>query len=135
MSACLLTIYLDAGNEIASHAMLLPDGIRCSPKATRRDWTEELLAQIRDLYREFTDPHGADKVNLQGIVFETNEGGRLPLEKYLAATLDQRDVAASDPKTLDTVARERGLNAKYLGALLSMLSGHEPSLLLDGLRA
>ena len=29
-------------------------------------------------------------MNLQGIVFGTNEGGRLPLEKYLAATIRER---------------------------------------------
>ena len=90
MSPSLITKYLDAGKDIASHAVLLPDGIRFSPKTTRRDWTEEILAQIRGFYREFTDPRGGDKVNLQGIVFETNEGGRLPLEKYLAATLERR---------------------------------------------
>ena len=81
MSPSLVTKYLDAGKEIASHAVLLPDGIRFSPKNTRRDWTEEVLAEIREFYRGFTDPRGGDKVNLQGIVFETNEGGRLPLEK------------------------------------------------------
>src|SRR5205814_4926551 len=40
MSPSLITKYLDAGKEIASHAVLLPDGIRFSPKSTRRDWTE-----------------------------------------------------------------------------------------------
>ena len=85
MSPSLVTKYLDAGKDIASHAVLLPDGIRFSPKTTRRDWTEEILAEIREFYREFTDPSGGDKVNLQGIVFDTNDGGRLPLEKYLAA--------------------------------------------------
>src|SRR5216117_3120637 len=78
MSPSLVTKYLDAGKDIASHAVLLPDGIRFSPKNTRRDWTEEILAEIRQFYRGFTDPRGGDKVNLQGIIFETNEGGRLP---------------------------------------------------------
>jgi len=52
MSPSLLTKYLDAGKEIASHAVLLPDGIRFSPKTTRRDWTDETLARIREFYRE-----------------------------------------------------------------------------------
>src|SRR6266853_1227771 len=95
MSPSLITKYLDAGKEIASHAVLLPDGIRFSPKFTRRDWTEEILTGIRQFYRQFTDPHGGDKVNLQGIVFETNDGGRLPVEKYLAATLVERDALVS----------------------------------------
>ena len=135
MSPSLITKYLDAGKEIASHAVLLPDGIRFSPKSTRRDWADEILAQIRQFYLQFSDPHGGDKVNLQGIVFETNEGGRLPIEKYLAATLTKYDHKDDLRKTLDTLARERGLNSKYLKNLSIMLSGKEPSLLLDALRA
>src|SRR5437762_1420629 len=60
MSPSLLAKYLDAGKEIASHAVFLPDGFRFSPKTSRRDWTEELLGQIRSFYREFTDPRGGD---------------------------------------------------------------------------
>jgi hypothetical protein len=135
MSPTLLTKYFDAGKEIASHAVLLPDGIRFSPKTTRRDWTEELLAEIRAFYSQFSDRHGGEKVNLQGIVFETNEGGRLPVEKYLAATLTARDAGASGSQNLDAIAREHGLNVKYLSALYAMLTNGEASLLLDELRA
>src|SRR6185436_9541778 len=94
-------------------------------------------AQIRGFYREFTDPRGGDKVNLQGIIFETNEGGRLPLEKYLAATLEIAASGTSDAtgQRVEALARERGLNARYLGTLLQVLSGSEPSLLLDGVRS
>src|SRR4029077_4727445 len=81
------------------------------------------------------DPSGGDKVNLQGIVFDTNEGGRLPLEKYLVATLAERDSLNAKRKTIETVARERQLNAKYLGILWKSLTSSEPSLLLDSLRA
>ena len=49
MSPSLLTKYLDAGKEIASHAVLLPDGIRFSPKTTRRDWTDEAVGEIKDV--------------------------------------------------------------------------------------
>jgi hypothetical protein len=139
MSPSLITKSLDAGKDIASHAMLLPDGIRFSAKTTRRDWTEEILAEIRGFYREFTDPGGGAKVNLQGIVFETNAGGRLPVDKYIAATLAERDALLAGTKTTDAVAHERGLNAKYLGTLFKTLS--QPltdvrgSLLLDGIRA
>ena len=90
MSPALLSNNLDAGKDIASHAVLLPDGFRFSAKTTRRDWTEEVLTEIRQIYRQFTDAKGADKVNLQGIVFDTNEGGRLPLEATLRATLEWR---------------------------------------------
>ncbi len=87
-----------------------------------------------NFYRQFTDASGGDKVNLQGIVFDTNQGGRLPLEKYLAATLIERESLASGSKTIETVARDHGLNAKYLGMLWSSLSDSKPSILMDGLR-
>lgn len=135
MSPALITKYLDAGKEVAGHAVLLPDGFRFSPSSTRRDWTTETLAKIRAFYGEFTDARGGDKVNLQGVVFDTNEGGRLPLEPYLAATLVERETLVSDKKSIETVARERGLNARYLGTLWTSLTSAEPSLLLDGLRA
>ncbi|MDB6155282.1 MAG: cytochrome [Chthoniobacteraceae bacterium] len=135
MSPSLITKYLDAGKGIASHAVFLPDGIRFSSKTTTRDWTEEILAEIRSFYDEFTDAKGGDKVNLQGVVFETNGGGRLPLEKYLKATLVERDALAAGGKTIEVAASEHGLNAKYFGALIKTFSGNEPSLLLDGIRA
>ncbi len=134
MSPALLTKYLDAAKEVASHAVLLPDGFRFSPHTTPRDWTEETLAQIREFYREFSDPHGGDKVNLQGIVFDTNQGGRLPLERYLAATIADRESLMRGSKSIGTVAREHGLNARYLGTLWRRLVSRQPSLLLDGLR-
>jgi hypothetical protein len=123
MSPSLLTKYLDAAKDIASHAVLVPDGIRFSPHSTRRDWTNELLDQIRSFYAEFTDSGGADRVNLQGIVFDTNQGGRLPIEKYITATLVERDALASGSKSMDAVAVERGLNAKYLERLWELLAG------------
>ncbi len=91
MSPSLVTKYLDAGKEVADHLVLLPDGLRFSPSTSRRDWTNETLARIRSFYSEFTDPRGGERVNLQGIVFDTNQGGRLPVEKYLAATLSDRE--------------------------------------------
>src|SRR6059036_1771014 len=88
MSPSLVTKYLDAAKDIASHVVLLPDGIRFSPKNTGRDWTEELLAEIRGTYREFTDNGGGTAVNLQGIRFDTKDGGVLPLDKYLEVMLE-----------------------------------------------
>lgn len=134
MSPALLTKYLDAAKEVSSHAILLPDGIRFSPLTTRRDWTNETLDRIREFYRGFTDPRGGDKVNLQGIVFETNGGGRLPLERYLAVTLTERESLAKGSKTIAAAAQEHGVNAKYLGILWSSLTGTQPSLLLDPIR-
>lgn len=134
MSPALVTKYLDAAKEVANHAVLLPDGFRFSAFTTRRDETEEILVQIRNLYREFSATQGGEKVNLQGIIFDTNQGGRLPVEKYLAATVEERDSLTKGSKTIAAVAKECGLNAKYLGILWTSLTGKEPSLLLDGLR-
>lgn len=134
MSPALITKYLDAAKEIAGHAVLLPDGFRFSPLTTPRDWTEDTLARIRAFYREYTDLRGGDKVNLQGIVFDTNQGGRLPLEKYLAATIAEREPLQLKKKSIADAAQERGLNAKFLGALWKSLTSSEPSLLLNGLR-
>src|SRR5262249_46001187 len=77
----------------------------------------------------------SDTVNLQGIVFNTNDGGRLPLEKYLEATLAEREALPKGSRTIAAVARDRKLNAKYLEILWRNLTSREPSLLLDGVRA
>ena len=150
MSPALLTKYFDAGREIAQHAVLLPDGFRFSPSTSRSDWTNDVLAQIRALYREHTDTAGASRVNLQGIVFNTNDGGRLPVERYLAATFDvaaalgfapatsqsRRIAAGADvDRAIAAVAKKNGLSAKYLGILWATLNDREPSLLLDTIRA
>lgn len=115
MSPALLTKYFDAAKEIASHAVLLPDGIRFSPRTTRRDWTDEVLAQIKAFYGEFADGEG-----------------HIPLEKYLAATLAIRD--AKGARQVEDIAKQQGLNAKYLSALWNAFSSAEDSPLLGPLR-
>lgn len=134
MSPALLTKYFDAGKEIAKHAELLPDGFRFSPHTTRSDWTNDALERIRSLYRRYTDSGGASPVNLQGIVFNTNDGGRLPIERYLTATLAEREAIRSGMKTLAVVARERGLSEKYLSLLWGTLNDRKPSPLFEPLR-
>ncbi|HEX4413313.1 MAG TPA: DUF1592 domain-containing protein, partial [Lacipirellulaceae bacterium] len=135
MSPALLTKYLNAAKDVASHAQLLPAGIRFSPHTTNRDWTDDTLKQIRNFYSQFTDSGGGSQVNLQGVVFDTNQGGRLPVEKYLAATLVERDNLTSGRKTIETAAREHALNSKYFGILWKSLTTTEPSQLLDDVRA
>ncbi len=134
MSPSLLTKYLDAGKQIARHAVLLPDGFRFSPSATRRDWTDEILVNIRQIYLQHAEARSSTQVKLQGLEWQTNDGGRLPLEKYLTAILAERDALTAGGKTIDDVARQHGLNAKYLAGLSNMLNGSEPSQLLDVVR-
>jgi hypothetical protein len=106
MSPALLTKYLDAGKEIAAHAVLLPDGMRFSAGTTRRDFSDELIDQIKKFYGQFADGEG-----------------RIPLERYLAATLADREALTSGEKTIATVAAKRGLNARYLELLWKTLNG------------
>ena len=138
MSPAMLTKYLDAGKQVASHAVFLPSGMRFSPDSTRRDWTNDYLAQIRTLYRKYSANSGGSAVNLQGIQFDTNTGGRLPVERYLRATLSEREALTSGQKTIEAVATEHDLSPKYLGTIWTMLNAPDtdpPSLLLAPLRA
>ncbi|QDT56972.1 hypothetical protein Pan44_50350 [Caulifigura coniformis] len=137
MSPALLQKYLDAGKDIASHAVLLPGGIRFSPSVTPRDWTEETLAAIHQIYDRYTEAKGATAISLQGIALQTNAGGRLPIEAYLAATLQERDALRAGRKSIAEVARERRLSPKYLGTLWGHLNddtAQPPSQLLNDLR-
>ncbi len=122
MSPSLVTKYLEAGKKVAEHLVLLPDGIRFSQYTTRRDRTDELMARIQAFYRQFTDDGGGSAVNLQGIEFTTNQGGRLPIERYLEATLAHREALRQGTLSLDEVARQQGLNAKYFGTLWQLLN-------------
>lgn len=130
MSPSLVTKYLDAGKAIASHAMLLPTGIRFSPSTSRRDWTDQLLGEIRTFYSQFTEAGGAETVTQQGVALDKNRGGRLPLKRYLTASLALRSGGS-----VDAVAKRNGLSPKYLAALVKVLQAGRPSPLMDPLRA
>lgn len=125
MSPALLRKYLNAGKDIAQHAVLLPEGFRFSLHSTRRDWTDESLAQVRAFYQKFVanveTPHG--------------RGGRLPLDAYLAATLAERESLSTRRTTVKAVADKFGLNLKYFSMLWSALTSTEPALLLDDFRS
>lgn len=135
MSPALFTKYLHAAKEIAKHAVLLPDGFRFSRQTSRQDWTNEILHEIRTLYGAYSDSSASTKVELQGLIFDTKQGGRLPVEKYLEATLVERDALKAGTKSIASAAQERGLSAKYLGMVWDNLASGKPSLLLDDLRA
>ena len=120
MSPALLTKYLDSAKGIANHAVFTPTGFRFSPSTSSQDWTEEVLTKIREFYARFTVSGHGTAVDLQGIKFDTNGGGLLPLERYLAATRDGKTAA--------------NLNAKYLRTLRAAVESPEPSLVLDLVR-
>lgn len=134
MSPALIQKYLDAARGVAAHAMILPHGIEFSPNTTTRDWTDEKLAAIRKFYARYSDSGGATAVNLQGIQFETNGGGRLPVEKYLAATIIERNGLSSGTTTFAEAAQRHGVSEKYLTILWKALNDPEPSLLLAPIR-
>jgi hypothetical protein len=124
MSPALLTKYLDAAKEIAAHAVLLPDGFRFSQAMTRRDWTDELVGEIRRIYDRFAD-----------------KDGKLPLRAYLSATIELRNAHNGEKAlNIERFAAERGLSPKYLKSLWRFF--HETqaenvhkSGIVDGLRA
>ncbi len=117
ISPALLIKYLNAAKEVAEHAVLLPDGIHFSPTKTRRDWTNESLAQLRAFYAQYAPD------------------GRLPLQPYLRATVRHREALTSRKTTVEEVARKEKLSPKYLGALWQALTDKAPSHPLDSIRA
>ena len=138
VSPALVQKYLDAAKDVAAHAMLLPDGIRFSAKKTRRDWTDEILENIRSFYSQFTTAGGGMEVDLQGIKFDTNQGGVLPLRQYLEALAEVRSDIEAGSVSFEAIANNSQLKAKYLRLLWKTLSAtnspESPSLLLDQLR-
>ncbi len=134
MSPSLLTKYLDAAKNIAAHAVLLPDGIEFSPSTSSRDWTDEKLTKIREFYAAFSESGGATAVDLQGIKFDTNSGGRLPVEKYVATLLQASGDLRAGKKTVESIAQASGVNQKYLAKLWSALNDTKPSPVLNGIR-
>ncbi len=134
MSPSLLTKYLDAAKKVADHAVLLPDGIRFSPSTSRRDWTNESLARIRNFYSQFT-VSADEKVTVGGTGLVSNDGGRIPLQLYLAAAMEHRTALTGGTTTIASIAEGRNLNAKYLELLWAMLHDPQPSLILDSMRA
>ncbi|MDG1897947.1 MAG: DUF1592 domain-containing protein [Fuerstiella sp.] len=122
MSPSLVQKYLDAAKGIAKHAALFPDGIRFTPFQSRRDNTDDLMARIREFYARYTTGSSGTSVNLQGIRFETNQGGVLPIADYIAATVTEREAIRAGTKTAADVARETGLSPVYLETLWRTLN-------------
>ncbi|GIW92202.1 MAG: hypothetical protein KatS3mg110_0243 [Pirellulaceae bacterium] len=135
MSPALLEKYVEAAKSVAAHAVLTPEGVRFSPSVSRRDWTNEILEQIRTFYARYTSDGGGVAVNLQGIQFTTNQGGRLPVEKYFEAIAMSESALAQGEQTIDQVAANYHLNPKYHRSLWHWLSSNnDQGVLLNQLR-
>ena len=135
MSPSLVGKYLDSAKRIAEHLVLLPTGIAFSESTTQRDRTNAGLAEIQAFYRRYTADGGGSSVNLQGIKFETNQGGLLPIRSYLQAILQSRDAVLDGQVTLEQVAVKNGLHERYLRNLWNTLVGKESeSFLVEQLR-
>lgn len=125
MSPALVQKYLQAARSVADHVVLLPGTIGFSEHTTRRDRTDDLLRRIREFYARYTDAEGGSAVDLQGIRFDTNQGGRLPLRSYLTALRTHRSALQSGDVTADELAEQTGLSARYLRRLERSLADPE----------
>jgi len=127
MSPSLVTKYLDAAKGIAAHAVLLPDGVAFSAGDSRRDFADDWLARLKSMYARYTRPLDAEAARAQstvkqGITLDMGGDGFLPVEAYVAVTLNLRDSPAVDAATIAKAAADRGLSPKYLAALWQTLS-------------
>jgi len=122
ISPALFARYMAAAKEIADRAVLLPDGLRFSPSANRRDWTDEAVANLKTLYAAMSRPHAVIK----------GDGG-LNFQPYLLATVRDRDALAAGK--LEEVAAKHSLNVIYLRTLWQALSAADSSQPLDDIRA
>jgi hypothetical protein len=113
MSPALMAKYMNAAKELASHAVLLPKGFRFSATNTRRDWTDESLAELRKFYWQFT------------------RDGSLPLQPYVSALVRHREYLLNGKTKLDAVAAKEKLSPKYLAILWQTLTSKQPSYPLD----
>lgn len=142
MSPSLATKYLDAAKGIAAHAVLLPDGLRFSAGDSRRDFADEAVARLKRFYAMYSQPLDAAAASaqttvLQRVKLDVGHEGFLPVEKYLLATLVERDRLSRGGDAVTAVARERGLSPKYLATLhatLAAAAARPPSAILDSLR-
>lgn len=138
MSPALVRKYLDAAKRVAEHLVLLPDGFVFSANPSASDMTNQKVDEIRKFYARYANNNGGDTVNLQGIVFETNQGGRLPIEQYLAAADDLRRLTRKSggppvDVAIETIAKEKNISPKYLRTIWQALAEAPRSSESDGL--
>ncbi len=116
MSPSLMGKFINSAREIASHAVLLPNGFRFSESKMQRDWTNESLARLRDFYWQFT------------------RDGSLPLKPYISALLRHRNDLTTGKISTDEVASNESLSPNYLRLVYSTLNDETHSWPLDEVR-
>ena len=131
MSPALFEKYLAAAQEIAAHAVLLPDGFRFSQASARRDQTDEVIDQILAIYAEKTE---VVELRMTG----GNRDGRIrwgqfPLTPYIKVLIEHRQKLAKQDQ-FEVIAKANDLNPVYLGHLSRLLSPRQPSPLLAQLQ-
>ncbi|MCC9607943.1 DUF1592 domain-containing protein [Blastopirellula sp. JC732] len=139
MSPALFRKYLDAGQQIAQHAILIPEGFRFIEGTTRRDATNEIIAEIRQIYSRHTldgsDPSILNRWNVADPGTSTQLDGRVDLDLYLTALVKHRDRLRAEPNAATVIAAEEKINPKYFAQIARLLlSDPTGSPLLDDLR-
>ncbi len=133
MSPSLVSKYLDSGKNIASHVVLLPNGFRFSAGKTRRDWTNEILDEIRAVYLKYTgslgDANALNKWRVSKPGKLTERDGRVNLKQYFDLLIQYRSLVQNNPNELMKIARQNKLSPVYISHLRKMLLSENPSLL------
>ncbi|MFM7590853.1 MAG: DUF1587 domain-containing protein, partial [Isosphaeraceae bacterium] len=135
MSPALIEKYMSAAREVASHLVLTPTGTRFSKASTQADWTNELLDEIRAFYKLRTDPEGHTRVNLQGLQWDTNSGGRIPLAAYLNVTILLRESGNATDATIEALAAREKLSPNYLQTLWQTLNAPSATPVLSSIQS
>lgn len=137
MSPALVEKHFNAAREIAAHAVLVPDGVEFSEGTTTRDWSNERVAEIRAIYRQYTsgnqDVSALDHWSVSNFLSATDEDGRLNLTPYVTAFVRHPELWIGGPDVVESVAAQEHVNLKYLRQLVAGLAKGD-SLLTSRLR-
>ncbi len=122
MSPAMIDKYFQAAQSTAARLVLLPDGFRFSQYQSRSDQVTEIVEQIQTLYHRYSDAGGGSTVNFDGQNLVTNDGGRLPLDRYLKVLAAAELEVVKGGLTYEQLARQHGLSPKYLRRLADVLT-------------
>lgn len=135
MSPSLFQKYIDAAKRISDHAMLLDDRIEFTRETTRRDRIDLLIKRIQNFYESYTTEEHRETINVGGVPVVRENSGRIPLHRYLLATIENRDALRTGKVTIQQVASENGLSSLYLNRLWRTLDRpDDDSFLLNQVR-